>query len=38
MTVDEILKANPGLRRGPLPTGIVIAIPDASGSVINAAE
>jgi hypothetical protein len=32
MTAEDILKANPGLRRGPLPEGLVITIPPAAAS------
>jgi phage tail protein X len=35
ISVEDILKANPGLKRGPLPFGIIITIPEASGGTEN---
>jgi len=31
MTAESILKANPGLKRGPLPVGMIVVIPAAPG-------
>ncbi|HEX4349046.1 MAG TPA: hypothetical protein VH251_01600 [Verrucomicrobiae bacterium] len=38
MSVQDILQANPRLRRGPLPVGIVITIPEAPAGAENSAR
>jgi hypothetical protein len=38
MSVQDILQANPGLRRGPLPVGMLITIPEAPASAENSAR
>jgi len=38
MSIQDILQANPGLRRGPLPVGMLVMIPEAPASVENSSR